>query len=485
MYTTVTIKQINEDLKKRKYSCMELISFFLKRIKKFDKNLNSFITVTEENALAQAQISDTNIARGEINLLTGIPIAHKDIFCTKGIKTSCGSKMLDNFISPYDATIVAKLAEQGAIMLGKTNMDEFGMGSSNENSYYGFVKNPWDLQRVPGGSSGGSAAACAARFVLGATGSDTGGSIRQPAAFCGVTGIKPTYGLASRFGMIAFASSLDQAGIIATNAEDAAILLQEMIGFDKKDSTSINRPKTNFLSSLNDSLKNLTIGLPKEYFTKNITVEVAFALDAAISVLEKLGAKVKEISLPHTNIAMSVYYIIAPAEASSNLARFDGMRFGYQCKNPVDIQDLYLRTRSEGFGDEVKRRIVMGTYVLSHGYLDAYYLKAQKVRQLITDDFKKAFNKVDIILSPTTPSSAFKIGMKSKDPINMYLSDIYTVAVNLAGLPGISIPIGFDEEVPIGMQLIGNYFAENKILNIAHKYQMETNWHKKIPENFE
>lgn len=480
-----TIKQIKEDLKNKKYSCVELISFFLERIKKFDSKLNSFITVTQESALKQAKIADQKIANNEFNSLTGIPIAHKDAFCTAGIKTSCGSKMLDNFISPYDATVVEKLARDGAIMLGKTNMDEFAMGSSNESSYYGSVKNPWDLQRVPGGSSGGSAACVAARLVSGSTGTDTGGSIRQPAAFCGITGIKPTYGRVSRYGMIAFASSLDQAGIFAQNAEDAALLLQSISCFDKKDSTSVDKKTSDYLSTLNESLKGVTIGLPKEYFSEDISTGTALALDDAITILEKLGAKIKRIELPNSNLAVPTYYIIAPAECSTNLARYDGVRYGYRCDNPKNIEDLYFRSRSEGFGSEVKRRIMIGTYVLSAEFYEAYYLKAQKNRRLLTEDFKKAFHEVDIILTPSTPSTAFRLGENIKALINMYMSDIFTIAVNLAGLPAMSIPIGFDEELPVGMQLIGNYFNEAKLLNVAHKYQLATDWHQKIPENFE
>lgn len=465
-------------------SSVELTKLFLKRIHEHQQKLNCFITITEETALAAAKEADQLIAKGQSGPITGIPIAHKDIFCTDGIKTSCGSKILGNFIAPYDATVVQKLKEAGTVLLGKTNMDEFAMGSSNETSFYGPVKNPWDVTRVPGGSSGGSAAAVAACLAPAATGTDTGGSIRQPASLCGITGLKPTYGRVSRFGMIAFASSLDQGGIFAKTAEDCAYLLTEMAGFDEKDSTSVDQVVPQYTQTLNNSLKGLRIGLPKEYFTEHLSVDVGNALTAAIKEYEKLGATVKEISLPHTSLSVPVYYVIAPAECSSNLARYDGVRFGYRCKEPKDLLDLYERSRSEGFGSEVKRRIMVGTYVLSAGYYDAYYLQAQKARRLIRDDFTNVFKEVDIVLSPTTPSPAFKIGEKTSDPIAMYLSDIYTIAANLAGLPGLSLPVGLVNGLPIGMQLIGNLFNESLLLNVAHQYQRNTEWHHLHPEGF-
>lgn len=479
-----TLAQCSKALHAKKISSVELTQMFLDRIKKFDKSLNSYITITEEAALASAQAADQKLANNSALPLTGIPIAHKDIFCTDGIKTSCGSRMLDNFIAPYDATVVSNLKSVGTVLLGKTNMDEFAMGSSNENSYYGPVKNPWDLERVPGGSSGGSAAAIAAHLALAATATDTGGSIRQPAALCGVTGIKPTYGRVSRYGMIAFASSLDQGGVMTKTAEDAAFFLNAMAGFDERDSTSVDRAVPDYTQTLNQSLDGLRIGLPNEYFSDELNPEMAGLIQAAIKEYEKMGAIIKRISLPHTHLSVPAYYVIAPAECSSNLARYDGVRFGYRCENPSDLQDMYKRSRSEGFGNEVKRRIMIGTYALSAGYYDAYYLKAQKIRRLICNDFQQAFNEVDVILSPTTPSPAFKLGEKASDPISMYLSDIYTIAVNLAGLPGISIPVGFMQNLPVGMQLIGNLFEEAKLLNVAHRYQLATDWHLKTPQGF-
>ncbi len=479
-----TIAQLKNDLHTKKISSVELTQSFLKRIKQYDKELNSFITVTEEVALKNAAEADVRIAKGTAVALTGIPMAQKDIFCTTGIKTSCGSKILDNFISPYDATSYKQFKDAGTVLLGKTNMDEFAMGSSNETSYYGPVKNPWDLERVPGGSSGGSAAAVAAYLTPAATGTDTGGSIRQPAALSGITGIKPTYGRVSRYGMIAFASSLDQGGVFARSAEDTALLLNVMAGFDEKDSTSINKPVPDYTKTLNDSLEGLRIGLPKEYFDAGLDPEIEKAIQAAIKEYEKMGAKIINIDLPNTGLSIPAYYVIAPAECSSNLARFDGVRYGYRCKDPVDLEDLYKRSRTEGFGSEVKRRIMIGTYALSAGYYDAYYLKAQKARCLIRDDFVEAFKKVDVIMGPTAPSPAFKIGEKSNDPISMYLSDIYTIAVNLAGLPGMSIPAGFVNNLPVGLQLIGNYFEEAKLLTIAHQYQKNTNWHTMMPKGF-
>ena len=476
-----TLKSLSNGLANKKYSSLELTKLYLERIKKLNSKLNCFITIAEEHALKMAKAADELRQKGMATPLTGIPIAQKDIFCTKGIKTSCGSKMLDNFIAPYDATLVSQWNKAGAVMLGKTNMDEFAMGSSNETSFYGPVRNPWDLNRVPGGSSGGSAAAVAARLVLGATGTDTGGSIRQPAAFCGVTGLKPTYGRISRFGMIAFASSLDHAGPIAQTAEDCALLLQYMAGFDEKDSTSINEPVPDYCATLDDNLKNLTIGVPREFFDEHLDPAMAGVIKTSIAQFEQLGAKIKQISLPNIHLSIPIYYVIAPAECSSNLARYDGVRFGHRAENPKDLEDLYKRSRSEGFGAEVKRRIMIGTYVLSAGYYDAYYLKAQKARRIIANDFKNAFNDVDIIIGPTTPEPAFNIGEKAADPISMYLADMYTSGVNLAGLPAMSIPAGFVKNLPVGLQLIGNYFTEAKLLNVAHQYQQATNWHQQIP----
>lgn len=476
-----TIAELSKSLHSKEFSSKELTQHFLDRIKQHDKTLNSFITITEEQALKQAENADKKIAAGNAHPLTGIPIAQKDIFCTRDIKTTCGSRMLDNFIAPYNATVIEKCNDAGLVMLGKTNMDEFAMGSSNETSFYGAVKNPWDLLRTPGGSSGGSAAAVAARIAPIATGTDTGGSIRQPAALSGITGLKPTYGRISRYGMIAFASSLDQAGVLSQTAEDAALLLNVMAGHDKKDSTSIQHDVPDYTKTLKDSIKNLKMGLPEEYFTGGLEAGVEKNIQEAIKLYEKLGCEFKKIKLPHTDFATSVYYVIAPAEASSNLARYDGVRFGYRCKDPANLEELYKRSRSEGFGDEVKRRILTGTYVLSSGFYDAYYLKAQKVRRLIRDDFAAAFNDVDLILTPTAPTPAFKIGEKSNDPVAMYLSDIFTIAVNLAGLPGISIPAGFSNELPVGLQLIGKHFDEAKILNVAHQFQLNTDWHKQYP----
>ena len=476
------IRELAEGLKSKAFSSLELTESFLKRIDRLDPSINAFITVTPEKALAAAKAADVALSKGTAGPLTGIPIAQKDIFCTEGVRSSCGSKMLDQFISPYNATVVDRLNAAGTVMLGKLNMDEFAMGSSNETSFYGPVKNPWNLQTVPGGSSGGSAAAIAARLVPGATGTDTGGSIRQPAAFCGITGIKPTYGLVSRWGMIAFASSLDQAGPMAKTAEDCAWLLEAMAGFDPKDSTSIERPKEIYSQGLDNSLQGLRIGLPKEFFGEGLDPDIHQAIQAAIGEIEKLGATVKAISLPHMHLSGPAYYVVAPAECSSNLARLDGVRYGYRAENPKDLKDLYMRSRGEGFGAEVKRRILIGTYALSAGYYDAYYLKAQKIRRLISDDFKKAFEEVDVIMGPTSPSVAFQFGEKSQDPIAMYLSDIYTIAVNLAGLPGMSVPVGFSKGLPIGMQLIGNYFSEHRLLHVAHRYQGVTDWHQQSPK---
>lgn len=483
MYTK-TLKEISEGLNRGDFSSEEITKGFLNRIKTLDKKINSFITVSEERALQEAKMADEKRKKEKstnatTNPLLGIPIAHKDIFCTKGLKTSCGSRMLDNFISPYDATVVQKLKEAGTVLLGKTNMDEFAMGSSSETSFYGPVKNPWDLAAVPGGSSGGSTAAVAASLVPGTTGTDTGGSIRQPAALSGVTGLKPSYGRVSRYGMIAFASSLDQAGPIAKTAEDCALLLQAMAGMDPKDSTSIDKPVPNYSDALKQSIKGLKIGLPKEFFNESLNPAMSGIMQDAIKVLEKQGASFHEIQLPNTHLAVPTYYVIAPAECSSNLSRFDGIRFGYRCKDPKNLEDLYKRSRQEGFGMEVKRRILVGTYVLSAGFFDAYYLQAQRVRKLITNDFLEAFKKVDVILGPTTPAPAFNLGEIS-DPVSMYLCDIYTISVNLAGLPGLSMPGGFINQRPVGIQLIGNYFDEGRLLNVAHQFQQETDWHKKL-----
>ncbi len=479
-----TLAELSILLKAKKISSKELTEHYLTRIEKHDSTLNSFITVMPEQALQQADRADAQYKNGTAGPLTGIPIAHKDIFCTHGIKTSCASKMLDNFIAPYDATLVTACKQAGTVLLGKTNMDEFAMGSSNETSFYGAVKNPWGLERVPGGSSGGSSAAVAARLTPAATGTDTGGSIRQPAALCNLTGLKPTYGRISRYGLIAFASSLDQAGPMTQTAEDAALLMNVMAGFDEKDSTSIDEPVPDYTRTLNDSLKGLKIGLPKEYFSANLDPSIAACITETIKHYENLGATLHSVSLPSCHLVIPLYYIIASAECSSNLARYDGIRYGYRCKNPKDLRDLYERTRTEGFGKEVKRRILMGTYVLSAGYYDAYYIKAQKIRGLMIKEFEEVFKQVDILLGPTTPGTAFKLGEKTKDPVSMYLSDIYTIAVNLAGLPALSMPAGFIAGLPVGAQLIGRPFAEAKLLNVAHCYQQVTDWHKKLPENF-
>lgn len=479
-----TIAELSASLWAGEFSSEELTRSLLDRIERFDPQLNSFITVTPEQALNQARAADRRIRSGEAVPQTGIPIAQKDIFCTFGVRTSCGSKMLDNFIAPYDAKVVERCNTAGMVMLGKTNMDEFAMGSSNETSFYGPVKNPWDLNAVPGGSSGGSAAAIAAGLVPGGTGTDTGGSIRQPAALCGITGLKPTYGRVSRWGMIAFASSLDQGGPLARSAEDCALLLQVMAGFDERDSTSVDQPVPDYSLTLNDSLQGLRIGLPREYFSEGLDSGVARIIEGAIAEYRRLGAEVSEISLPNNHLAVPAYYVVAPAECSSNLARFDGVRYGYRCANPRNLLDLYIRTRGEGFGAEVKRRIMIGTYALSAGYYDAYYLKAQQVRRLISEDFRQAFDQVDVIMGPTSPTMAFDLGEKTDDPVTMYLSDIYTIAVNLAGLPGMSIPVGLIDNRPVGLQIIGNYFAEPRLLNVAHRYQQVTDWHRRIPAGF-
>ncbi len=479
-----SLAELAKGLESGAFSSVELTTHFLQRIQQYDERLNGFITLTEEQALSSAQRADEYRQQGKAGPLTGLPIAQKDIFNTDGVKTSCGSKMLDNFIAPFDATVIEKLNAAGTVMLGKTNMDEFAMGSSNETSFYGPVLNPWDTERVPGGSSGGSSAVVAARLAPAATGTDTGGSIRQPASFCGITGLKPTYGRISRWGMIAFASSLDQAGALAQSAEDCAMLLGAMAGYDAKDSTCMDEPVPDYRMGLNESIEGLKIGLPKEYFSAGLDSQVEQAMRDALSVYESLGAELVEISLPNSHLAVPVYYVVAPAECSSNLSRFDGVRYGYRCSDPKDLEDLYLRSRGEGFGPEVKRRILIGAYALSAGYYDAYYLKAQQIRRLISNDFVAAFKKVDVIMGPTSPGVAFKLGEKSDDPVSMYLSDIYTIAVNLAGLPGMSVPAGQVNGLPVGLQLVGNYWAEAKLLNIAHRFQQETAWHRQMPEEF-
>jgi len=481
---TKTIAQLAQGLRAGDYSSQELTEAYLARIKQH-QDLNSFITVTEHQAIAAAKQADAMLAAGDAPFLTGVPMAHKDIFCTLGVKTSCGSKMLDKFISPYNATVVEKFNAAGAVSLGKLNMDEFAMGSSNETSFYGAVKNPWATDCVPGGSSGGSAAAVAARLIPGATGTDTGGSIRQPAALCSITGLKPTYGRVSRYGMIAYASSLDQGGPMAQTAEDAALMLQAMAGFDPKDSTSVDCAVPDYSADLNNSLAGLKIGLPKEFFDEALNSEMAATIEAAINEYKKMGAEIIEVSMPNLKLAIPAYYVIAPAECSANLSRLDGVRYGHRCENPVDLNDLYIRSRGEAFGTEVKRRILIGTYALSEGYYDAYYIKAQKIRRLISDDFNKALEQVDVIMGPVSPSPTFGIGEKTDDPIEMYLADIYTIAINLAGLPAMSIPAGFIDNKPVGLQIIGNYFNEAKLLNVAHQYQQVTDWHQQTPKGFE
>lgn len=460
---------------------VELVDHYLDRIERLSAGLNAYLEVDATGARAAAVQADAQRQAGNAGLLTGIPIAHKDIFCTTDMPTTCGSRMLENYRSPYNATVVDKLANAGCVTLGKANMDEFAMGSSNENSYFGSVANPWQTDRVPGGSSGGSAAVVAARLASAATGTDTGGSIRQPAAFCGITGIKPTYGRVSRYGMIAFASSLDQGGPMAQTAQDCALLLQAMSGFDPRDATSSDLAVPDFSADLDKSINGLRIGVPEEYFAEGLDSAVGDTVQAALSELEKGGAILKSVSLPNQQHCIPAYYVIAPAEASSNLSRFDGVRFGYRCENPQDLQDLYTRSRGEGFGDEVKRRILIGAYALSAGYYDAYYKKAQQVRQLISDDFTKAFNDVDVIAGPTTPSVAFARGAKNHDPVAMYLNDLYTVSANLCGLPGLSAPCGFVEGLPVGLQLTAPANQEARLLNVAHRYQGMTDWHTRLP----
>ncbi|MEW6166665.1 MAG: Asp-tRNA(Asn)/Glu-tRNA(Gln) amidotransferase subunit GatA [Pseudomonadota bacterium] len=486
---TLSIKALAAGLREKKFSSRELTQHFLERIETFDARLNSFITVTAEQALAQADAADAKLAKGEGGALTGIPLAQKDIFCTEGVKTSCGSRMLDSFTAPYDATIVQKLhRDAGMVMLGKCNMDEFAMGSSNETSWYGPVKNPWDLSRVPGGSSGGSAAAVAAGLAPAATATDTGGSIRQPAALTNLTGIKPTYGRVSRYGMVAFASSLDQAGVVARSAEDAAYVLQAMSGFDPLDSTSVERPVDDLVGGLDQPLQGrfggLRIGLPKEYFAEGLANGVRARVMEAVGVFERLGAVISEISLPNSPLSVPTYYVVAPAEASSNLARYDGVRYGHRAQGAKTLEEMYKRSRAEGFGAEVQRRIMIGTYVLSHGYYDAYYLQAQKLRKLIYEDFRRAFETVDLVLGPTATDVAFKLGAKTDDPVAMYLNDIYTIAANLAGIPAMSLSCGFVDGLPVGLQLMGNYFDEARLLNAAHQYQQATDWHRQMPATF-
>ncbi len=476
-----TLAGIARALRAGEFSSAELAAHLLARIGRLDGELNAFLTLTEEAALATAREADAQLAAGRGGPLTGVPIAHKDIFCTAGVRTSCGSRMLDNFISPYDATVVERLKTAGTVMLGKTNMDEFAMGSSNETSFYGPVRNPWDLKRVPGGSSGGSAVAVAARLVPAATGTDTGGSIRQPAALTGITGIKPTYGRVSRYGMIAFASSLDQAGILAQTAEDAALLLAAIAGHDPRDSTSVDAPVPDYAASLGQPLDGLTLGLVEEFMDAGLDAANAVAIEEALAEIARLGANVRRVKLPNIGLSVPAYYVVAPAECSSNLSRFDGIRFGYRARDPRDLADLYKRSRGEGFGAEVKRRIMTGTYVLSAGYYDAYYLKAQRVRQLIAADFRRAFESVDLIVGPTTPTPAFELGAKVDDPVTMYLNDIYTIGVNLAGLPGLSAPCGLVGGLPVGLQIIGRPFDEARILNLAHRFQQATDWHARSP----
>ncbi|MDI5936182.1 Asp-tRNA(Asn)/Glu-tRNA(Gln) amidotransferase subunit GatA [Halomonas kalidii] len=475
-----TLSELATALEAGEFSSRELTAHLLARIDRFDDDLNSFITMTPETALEAADRADAARAAGKAGPLTGVPLALKDIFCTEGVKTSAGSRMLDNFVAPYDATVVEKLAVAGTVSLGKTNMDEFAMGSSNENSYYGPVKNPWDPAAVPGGSSGGSAAAVAAGLVPAAMGTDTGGSIRQPAAFCGITGLKPTYGRVSRYGIIAYASSLDQAGPMARTAEDCARLLGAIAGHDLRDSTSVARGVPDYTGELEAPLTGLKIGLPREYFGDGLDPVVEAAVREAVKVYESLGASVREVSLPHTHYAIPAYYVIAPAEASSNLSRYDGVRFGHRCDNPQDLIDLYKRSRAEGFGEEVKRRILIGTHTLSEGFFDAYYKKAQQVRRLIRQDFLDAFEEVDVLMGPASPTPAFDLGA-NKDPVSMYLQDIYTIAVNLAGIPGISVPAGFAGRRPVGLQILGTHFAEARLLNVAHRFQQATDWHRRRP----
>ncbi|WP_025770946.1 Asp-tRNA(Asn)/Glu-tRNA(Gln) amidotransferase subunit GatA [Thioalkalivibrio sp. HK1] len=481
---TLSVRELGDALRRKEFSSVELTRHFLARIEQYDSEINAFITPTADIALAEAERADIRIREGDDSPLLGIPIAHKDIFCTQGVRTSCASKMLDRFVAPYDATVVERLRAAGAVMLGKTNMDEFAMGSSNQTSHYGAVSNPWDPTCVPGGSSGGSAAAVAAGLCPLATGTETGGSIRQPASLCGLTGLKPTYGRVSRFGMIAFASSLDQAGLMARSAEDIALSFAAMSGHDPKDSTSASEPVEDYPAALQGDLKGLRIGVVRDQFGAELDERIGSRVQEAISLLESLGAELCDIALPDCALSIPVYYVIAPAEASSNLSRFDGIRFGHRAQDPEDIEDLYMRSRSEGFGAEVKRRIMIGTYVLSAGYYDAYYLKAQQLRRRIADDFARAFEKVDILAGPTSPMTAFPIGEKMDDPVAMYLCDIYTSGINLAGIPALSVPAGFVDGLPIGLHLMGNHFSEGRLLKVAHHYQRSSDWHRRSPPAF-
>ena len=481
-----SLKELSAGLGQRKFSSVELTKAFLARIEALNGRLNAFITVDAEKSLAQARAADARIAKGSAQPLTGIPVAHKDIFVARGWLTTCGSKILSNFVSPYDAHLIERFNGAGAVLLGKTNMDEFAMGSSSESSFYGPVKNPWNSDCVPGGSSGGSATAVATRMTPTTTGTDTGGSIRQPAALSGICGLKPTYGLVSRYGMVAFASSLDQGGPFAKSAEDLALLLNVMAGFDPRDSTSIERAPEDYSRDLEKPLSGLRVGVPKEHFGEGLASDVGKAVEEALAQLEKLGAKRVPIELPNSGLSVPAYYVIAPAEASSNLSRFDGVRYGYRAKDYADLGDMYRRTRAEGFGAEVRRRILIGTYVLSHGYYDAYYLKAQKIRRLIANDFVEAFKRCEVVVGPTSPTVAFKLGAKTADPVQMYLNDIYTIPANLAGLPAASIPCGFGAGgLPVGLHLVGNYFAEAKLLNLAHQYQKATDWHRREPKGLQ
>ena len=482
---TLSLAELAAGLAARKFSSVELTRALLGRIAASQPQLNALVTVTAESALAEAARADAEIAAGRAGALTGIPLIHKDIFCTRGVLTTCGSRMLSNFVAPYDATVVARLRAAGTVMLGKANMDEFAMGSSNETSFYGPVRNPWNPALVPGGSSGGSAAAVAARLAPIATATDTGGSIRQPAALCGVTGLKPTYGRVSRYGMVAFASSLDQGGMITASAADAAVVLRAIAGFDPRDSTSVEQPVPDYVTELTRPVAGMRIGLLREFFEQGLDPENERRIREALAVFERLGARLIEVSLPSIALSVPAYYVVAPAECSSNLARFDGVRFGHRCAAPRDLMDLYERSRAEGFGAEVKRRIMTGTYVLSAGYYDAYYLKAQQVRRLIANDFERAFGEVDVIMGPTTPTPAFELGSKTSDPITMYLNDIYTIGANLAGLPALSVPCGFVGELPVGLQIIGPHFAESRLLSAAHAYQGATDWHRRLPAAYE
>ena len=476
-----SVAELSAALQAREISSEELTRHFLDRIHNRADQLNCMVTVTEEQALEQARAADRLFSASKTGPLTGVPMVHKDLFCTKGVKTSCGSRMLDNFIAPYDATVVQRVQQAGMVMLGKTNMDEFAMGSSNENSFYGVVKNPWDLGCVPGGSSGGSAAAVAARLAPLATGTDTGGSVRQPASFCGITGLKPTYGRVSRYGMVAFASSLDQAGLLARTAEDIAPILSVIAGYDEKDSTSAEQPLDDYVGELEQRLEGLRIGVVKEHMGVDLDPSIGTIIERSLKTFETLGAQITEVSLPHIKLAVPTYYVVALAECSSNLSRYDGVRFGYRAKDPTSLEDLYKRSRSEGFGAEVKRRIMIGTYTLSAGYYDAYYLKAQQLRRLIRDDFQRQFEEVDVLMGPTSPSVAFRIGDESDDPVTMYLSDVFTTAVNLAGLPALSVPAGFHQNLPVGLQMIGNYFSESRLLSIGHQFQLNTDHHLQSP----